>query len=362
MSDTAAELAVFLRAWAESELRGYCPLYDVLARRLADDDAMLERYVAAAPRDRLVGVLLFAAVKYLVSRDAESPLARIYAGGEGDAWPAFRAVLATRQDELVALLETRRIQTNEVGRAAVLLPALGLVERRLGGPLALVELGPSAGLNLFLDRFAYVYDDGRRAGDRDSPVEVRSALRGPLRPPVPAAMPAVASRCGIDLAPVDVTDDEQCRWLEACLWPGTPGRSERLRAAIALARRTPPRLLAGNVVERLPGVLAEVPVDRIPCLVSTWMLAYLSEEERGAVRALVDAVGRTRPLAVVTAEFPGVSPWIGRAPRPAAIEEARMATLVGLAVWRDGTLDARPLCWTHSHGQWLDWLDGESAA
>ncbi|HWP65341.1 MAG TPA: DUF2332 family protein, partial [Candidatus Limnocylindria bacterium] len=165
MSAEADEFARFLRVWADSELRGYCPLYDAIARALADDTALLERLVDVAPREKIVPVLLFAAVKSLVDVEPASPLARIYAGEPGDPWPPFRAVLETRFDEIAHLLRTRRTQTNEVGRASALLPALGVIARRAGRPLALIEIGPSAGLNLLLDRFAYDYGGGRTAGD-----------------------------------------------------------------------------------------------------------------------------------------------------------------------------------------------------
>jgi hypothetical protein len=256
MSERVGEFATFLRVWADTELRGYCPIYEGVARALADHTALLERVVEVAPRERIVPVLLFAAVKSLVDADPRSVLGRIYAGAAGDPWPAFRDLLETRFDDVTQVLRTRRIQTNEVGRAAAVLPALGLAAERLGRPLALVELGPSAGLNLLLDRFAYDYGDGRAVGDRTSAVRLVCEFKGPLRPPIPPVMPTIAQRCGIDLAPVDVTDDAQCRWLEACLWPGQPDRVVRLQGAIALARRHPPVLHAGSALERLPSILA----------------------------------------------------------------------------------------------------------
>src|SRR5262245_15084831 len=190
VTEAAAEFARFLRFWADTELRGYCPVYESIARPLADDTALLERVAHVAPRQKIVPVLLFAAVKSLVDRQPASPLGRIYADGEGNAWAPFRDFLVERFDEIAELLRTRRTQTNEVARASATLLALGLAERRLGRSLALIELGPSAGLNLLLDRFSYDYGGGRTAGDAASAVRLACETKGPLVPPIPARTPA----------------------------------------------------------------------------------------------------------------------------------------------------------------------------
>ena len=185
--------------------------------------------------------------------------------------------------------------------------------------------------------------------------------KGPLVPPVPARAPAIGSRCGIDLDPVDVRDEAQTRWLEACLWPGAPARAERLRAAVALVRRDPPLLQRGSALELLPAALDAVPPDLVPCVVCTWMLAYLAEEERATLAGIVDRFAAIRDVACVTAEFEGVSPWSPPPSRPAAVADGRLGTLLGMSVWRGGVREARALAWMHAHGAWIDWLDRESA-
>ncbi len=45
-------------------------------------------------------------------------------------------------------------------RCACLLPAFSAIAQVTGRPLALIEIGPSAGLNLNWDRFRYRYRDG----------------------------------------------------------------------------------------------------------------------------------------------------------------------------------------------------------
>jgi hypothetical protein len=116
--------------------------------------------------------LLFAAVRYL--------------GGRHLDYGAFRAFVLEHADQVVATVMARQTQTNEVGRCALLLPLLA----GLPGPLALVEVGASAGLCLLADRYAYDYG-GRLVGDPASP------LRLACQPTVRCRSPAGSPRwCG----------------------------------------------------------------------------------------------------------------------------------------------------------------------
>ena len=227
--------------------------------------------------------------------------------------------------ELAELLESRSIQTNEVGRSAALLPAFELVDRHFDRPLALIEIGCSAGLNLFFDRFHIDYGEAGNAGPTDSPVRLSCDVRGPLRPPIPSSGPTVVSRLGIDLRPVDVTDPDAARWLEACIWPDVPHRVERFRAAVALAQADPPEVWTGDAVDLVEAAVARVPTGSVACLDATWVLAYFSEDRRAELHRLLDELGRDRPLAYVTAEYEGDTPWVPTAPRPVVGHGARVA-------------------------------------
>ncbi len=92
-------------------------------------------------------------------------------------------------DRLVPWLD-RAPQTNEVGRSAVLMAGLAAVAARFGQPIALYELGASAGLNLQLDRYAFDLG-GRRAGDPGSTVRLAPGMGGTRRrPPQRSGSPA----------------------------------------------------------------------------------------------------------------------------------------------------------------------------
>ena len=135
------------------------PLYHRLATGIAADPVLAGLLLSAPPMQRQP-VLLFACVHdLLLAGRPDVGLARYYPDlaaqpDDGDPMPAFRAFVATQADELAELLVTRSTQTNEIGRCALLVPAFGIVAAEVG-PLAHVDVGASAGLNLMLDRYQY---------------------------------------------------------------------------------------------------------------------------------------------------------------------------------------------------------------
>jgi hypothetical protein len=190
------------------------------------------------------------------------------------------------------------VQTNEVQRCWVLLPCFLRAAQLLGvDELDVVELGPSAGLNLVWDRYRYSYEAGDWGPD-DAPLR----LEGEERSRVPSALleviPRVARRVGIDLAPVDVTTDEGARLLQCFVWAGQDERLERLTRAIEAVRANPPELVRGDLAEELPNVLR----DRPTLVFETAAFPYVSDETRAAVRETLSRAGG--PLAFVTAGRP----------------------------------------------------------
>lgn len=331
------------------------PLYARLSAGVADAPLVAELF-ARAPAPARVPVNLFAAVHDLLLAEPDDPLARFYpnlAGGRadpGDPVPDFLAFCAGRADRLTTLLATRLPQTNEVGRSALLLAGLG----QLGpGPVALLDVGASAGLNLLLDRFAHLDGRGHRLGA--SPVEVECSVRGcrpGARGPHGLAdhLPEVAGRLGLDLNPVDAADPAAARWLEACVWPDQADRFARLRAALALAAAEPPPILRGDAVADLAAGLDRLDAGR-PVVTTSWVLAYLPAAAQRGFVAELDRIGSSRDLAWVWAEEPQV---VGALPVPEDLAGER-ATVLGVSTWRAGTRTDRVLARCHPHGYWLHW-------
>jgi hypothetical protein len=162
--------------------------------------------------------------------------------------------------------------------------------------------------------------------------------------PVPAAMPRVVARIGVDLDPLDVADPDDLAWLRALVWPGPAAadRLARLDAAAATVAAEPPTLLAGDLVERLDDALALVPAGATPVVMHTALLPYVPAARR---QEFVDLV-RSRPVRWLAQEGAGMVPGTGE-PYPG-----------GWGPYFVLSLDGRPLAHTAPHGGRLDWLTG----
>jgi hypothetical protein len=322
---------------------GYAPLYEALALAVSRDAEMLALAAASSPGQPPPN-LLFGAVHLLLLRGERDPLARHYPSltprpdPPDAAWPRFRAFCLERAETIATILSTRRVQTNEVGRCATLYPCFAWIAARVGSPLALVEIGSSAGLNLAWDRYRYRFGDARPIGEVGSPVVIRSAWRGGRSPPLPARPPPVAWRAGTDLHPVDPADPEQGLWLRALVWPEHRERAALLAAALEVARAAPQRVVRGDGVSLLPALLEEVPAGAAPCIFHTHAL-YQFPEDRQRLRALVDRVGRERDIVLLGAE-----------------EDRPLPALARAVLWRGGRRSGELLARAHGHGAWIEWV------
>ncbi|MHA3703616.1 DUF2332 family protein [Jatrophihabitans sp. YIM 134969] len=225
-----------------------------------------------------------------------------------------------------------RTQTNEARRCATLLPALAAAP----GPLAVIEIGASAGLCLQPDRYAYRYL--RATGDHTvgtSSLTLTCEVSGPA--PLPDTLPEVVWRHGLDLHPLDVTSDDDVRWLQSLVWPEHHERFEILTAAIGIARADPPPVAAGDLLVDLEPLVHSAPVDTTVVVYHSAVLAYLGEDDR---RRFVDSVGRLgRDVVWISNEAPGV-----------VVDGPDSPGRFLLAV------DGRPVALTGQHGHTLEWL------
>jgi hypothetical protein len=351
VADSVERLAEHWQRFADTSCGRYSPLYDRISRAVAQDDELLT-VLLQAPRAGQQPVLVLAVVHYLVLGGLDHPLALVYAGrSDDDPAALFRDLCLTHQVRVLELLATRRTQTNEVGRSAVLGPALTVVADRLGGPLALVDVGSSAGLNLRCDHYRLDYGALGATGPADAAVHIDCRVIAGA-PPIAARLPPVAARVGIDRAPVDLADPDAVRWLLACTWPDT-ARIPRTERAIAEARADPPPVVRGDALETIDGVLRGLPDETTPCVTTTWALAYLSRSEREQFVDLLRQAGRRRPLAWVSGEDPVVLPHLDAGDLPD--HDGTRPSLLGLTVLDGGDLDATVLALVHPHGLWMDW-------
>jgi hypothetical protein len=252
-------------------------------------------------------------------------------GGEA-SWDELDVALERHAQFLRRWCAEQEVQTNEVQRAWALLPAFLSLDD--GRPFDLLELGPSAGLNLLWDRYAYRYSSGTWGNGE-------LELRGDDRVPPPAELLSrqveIARRRGVDLSPIDVTTPDGARMLQAFVWPDQHGRLDRLRRAIEVARRDPPELIRGDYVAELPALLR----DRVPgaqlVVFQTASTMYLDRPGAERLRAALHEAGGREPLVFVTT---------GRAPDDDGF---------ALEVERFPDGGPKRVAVFDFHGAWLDW-------
>lgn len=337
MSDpVSSQFRAFARQCRESS-----PLYERLATGIAEDPELLD-LAAQARKGERVANLLFASVQFLLLKGTPHPLASFYRNGPapvGDPYPDFRSFCLEHAAMIAELISTRTVQTNEVRRCALLLPAFVLVSRQAPGrPLHLLEIGAAAGLNLLWDRYGYDYGNGLRSGDLNSPVRINCSLRGRFTPPVPAALPKVDRRVGVDVSPIDIDDRQETLWLRSLIWPGDGERAGLLENALAVARREKPEIIAGDGVMLLPELLAEAPGDAALCIVR--IFTNLSPEAREQFDAALAHYGAQRDL------------WVISNRRGARDSE----TVLALVSYRNGVRSEARLANCENHGRWIEWL------
>jgi hypothetical protein len=212
--------------------------------------------------------------------------------------------LADHREFLERFVVEQGVQTNEVQRSWVLLPLFLRIAQRTGAEsFDLLELGPSAGLNLVWDRYRYRYEAGEW-GSADAPL----AFDGKEREPIPSELlelaPTVRGRVGIDRSPIDVTTEEGARLLRCFVWAGQEHRLELLDRAIEAVRGDPPELVRGDFVEQLPALLAAQPSDGLTVVFQTAAFGYVSDDGRARIRAALEHAGRERALAFISTGKP----------------------------------------------------------
>lgn len=342
---------MFRRFGQETEVNG--SLYGQLADRIAAHDELIDLLDANPEPAKRIPVLLFAAVHDLVLREPDLALAQWYGSvvespRTDDAFPTFAALCHEREGDLRATIAVRTVQTNEVGRAALLVPAIRLVGAEVG-PVSLVDVGTSAGLNQFVDLYRVDYEPGPTVGPSDSAVTLRCQTSGPE--PDLGVQPTVTGRLGIDSSPIDLDDEAAARWLKACVWPFQVERFHRLEAAIALAAEQVSTIIIADAIAGLADAVAAAVTVGHPVVMHSWVMNYLPVEGQQAFAEVLAAIGAKQDLSWISVESPHMT--VGLPFSPGSPHQS--ATNVFVTRWRSGQSDTALIAWGHAHGRHLTW-------
>ena len=331
------------------------PMYAELSYGVSLDPELLE--LAAQKRKRQPAPnMLFAAVQYLLlsgGEYADHPLAAHYpivSGAERPmepGFPAFRDFCLSHQDDILELIRTNRTQTNVVRRCTCLLPAFSIVQRESGLPLALIDIGASAGLNLNVDRYRYRYLRGGREeatwGHPDASVSLEAELRGGGPMPDLADNLVVWFRGGIDINPIDLSNEAELRWLRALIWPEHVERHQRLIDGAAELIRSPIDLRGGDAAQLLPQMIADTPADAALTVYSTVALYQIPTSGRERIFQTLLETSVERPVWLVTLEL-----------RIEDIDDQQEPTLA-ITRFANGERSIQLLAKSSPHGWWIEW-------
>ncbi|MBO6635659.1 MAG: DUF2332 family protein [Parvibaculum sp.] len=279
---------------------------------------------------------------HALKRQGDAALAAAYPPKEVDndaLWAALDAAIAAHDDFLHGFLDSAP-QTNEVSRSNAILGAALHVAKRTGLPLAIREIGSSAGLNLGFD--AYRYELGSaKWGEPTSPVMIEAEWQG-ASPPLDAKL-EIASRKGCDLNPLDAGRQADRERMLSYIWPDQTARLARIGAALDMAARSGravEKADAAEWVEREFGGAGVKGETRV--LMHTIVWQYLPQSVKARIEAAMEraAAGATREVPLA---------WIGV---EADAKDAASAS-VRLRLWPDGTDEE--LGRADFHGRWTRW-------
>ncbi len=344
------KLAENFRRFAGLHTHGMTPLYRVLSANIAEDREILAMAAEKQPGQPAPNIL-FGAVHYLLLSGVAHQLGDYYPSispdrlrdpSDPEFYPAFREYCLNNRQKLLDLIRSKHTQTNEVNRCSLLLPVFSSISAQdHGNPMAVIEIGPSAGLNLNWQRYRYSYQPGRTYGEPGSPLHLTCESRGAEMPAIPTDYPGSAlvdRNLGIERNPLSLENPEDRLWLQALVWPDHLDRMDKLRAAIQIADEHPPEILPGDALRVLPEVLNQLPRDLVPVVFHTFVIYQLKPEQQAEFIDQLAEIGQDRRIHRVSVE------WIGS-----------QAPVIAWDTWNQGVHEHRELADCNPHGRWISW-------
>ncbi|WHT18542.1 DUF2332 domain-containing protein [Crossiella sp. CA-258035] len=360
MSAPAAER---LREFAAAQAAA-SPLYECLSAGAAGDAEVSALVGDASPE------LFLAAAQRVLFREPWHPLTRYYSslggadGPDGELWPLFRAFVLERAEAIRPLLAERSVREELVRPAALLYPGLAVVAKEAGkAPIGLLEAGAGAGFRLVPDRYGFRYavagggpdiSRGKKTARLVLDCQVTEAAAKPADGfGKQAKLPAIAARIGLDADPVDVADEDELTWLEACVWPDQPRRLRLLRLAADEVVAAKPPLRRADPVTGLADAAARIPAEHPLVVTSCGLLDGRPAEFAAAWLDALRTLASHRPLWWVSQEgyqaFPGE-------PRDGAAHLAEADRVLSVINWTGGEVRVRRLATADRLTRGLTWL------
>ncbi|OYU51896.1 MAG: hypothetical protein CFE27_10515 [Alphaproteobacteria bacterium PA1] len=302
------------------------------------------------PVQDALALRLAGALHGIALTEPEGRLAQVWpqqgrAWSMAEAWPVAVESLRAREHWVRDFLKSPP-QTNEVRRAVGLWPGLCAAAEAFDGPMDVLELGASAGLNLSMDHFHY--DGGNWTWD--SPVAgPRVALSTQWSGPPPRfpAHAAIRHRAACDQKPLNAALPEDRLRLRAYIWPDQPERLERVNAAMEIARAQSIKPDAQDAGAWVAEKLAARAKDSLTVIYHSVFFQYPPQAVRDAITLAIETEGaRATPAAPLA--------WLRYEPGGILGHEQKGASMIlELIEWPSGR--KRVLADLDPHGRFVHW-------
>ncbi|SFM34671.1 hypothetical protein SAMN04487943_11456 [Gracilibacillus orientalis] len=289
------------KSFAIKECKGSSQLYEHLSIEISKDKNLIELTMQTRESQPIPNLLL-GAVHYLLLNGKDHKLKKFYPSlvenprNIEESFDYFKDFCYQFKDEIIPILKNKIVQTNEVGRCSYLYPTFCYISNIVQKPLALIEIGTSAGLQLFWDKYSYSYGTNEIYGDKNSGVHITAEIKGENSPFLQEKNPSIASRVGVDLNIMDVTDDEDNLWLQALIWPNHHKRRELFNKAVDYVRKNQLTLIKGDGVALLSELSKQIPKDHSICVFHTHVANQMPSEVKKRLLEQVKSIGTDREI------------------------------------------------------------------
>lgn len=286
--------------FAQQECQGSSPLYEHLANKIANDEDLLD-IASLIPQGQPAPNLLLAAVHYLLST-SNDPLTNYYASFAPfphpiqEVFPIFKAFVLSHTNELTTLFQEKLVQTNEIRRCAYLYPMMTEIYAKHQQPLAFIEIGASAGLQLGMDRYNYCYNQQLVITNTKNDSMLFSENRGETLPTSLSEPLVVCQRIGIDLNPIDLGNKEESQWLQALIWPEHHERRMLFNQALPIINQLDIQLVKGDAIQLIKELRRTIEQEAMLVIYHTHVANQIPIELRHTLIEQLKEISMERPL------------------------------------------------------------------
>ena len=331
------------KAFAEKECAGSSELYEFLALKISDDGELLD--LSSHSREgQPIPNLFLGAVHYLLLNGNDHRLRNYYSSiverpkPTEESFPHFKDFCSTYKDQIIPILREKMVQTNEVRRCGYLYPAFTYIFEKINKPLALIEIGTSAGFQLLWDKYSYSCCSDEIFGNMNSNVHIKSEVKGNNTPPFSNEVPAISHRYGIDLHINDISNKEDALWLNSLIWPEHKKRRKLFTQASACVwnNKDTLHLIQGNGVELLPDLAEKIPETSVICVFHTHVANQMPSVVKRNLLANVRTISEKKDVFHIYNNI-----WDG---------------FLHLDSYINGKEDNKVIAETDGHGRWFTWM------